>query len=360
MLDTLTELDQATPDWLTAILRRNGALDRGRVVAVDQDRVWSSSWVVHLTLTYAQPDREAPDYLLLKVANPDTEQMMPRRNLREVQFYTAIAPLAEDLPVVRCYDASYHRAEVDHFHLLLDDPSRTTHRAAPYSAVPPMLEQSEMIVDALASVHGRCWDNRQIDAGFGDRPATEWQTGLATEEYVRWAEETTSRFLADLGERISPARTALYRRIAAHLPSRLLDRHAQSKNLTLTQGDVHVGNFLYPRDPTVDRLYIIDWKRASIALGANDLAYMMALFWFPDVRARWEKPLLERYHQRLVEHGVVGYAWADLWDDYRLSVLNQLFEAIWGWSVGQNTLMWWNHLERITHAIEDLHCLDAL
>jgi len=95
MLDTLTELDQATPDWLTAILRRN------------------------------------------KVANPDTEQMMPRRNLREVQFYTAIAPLAEDLPVVRCYDVSYHRAEVDHFHLLLDDPSRTTHRAAPYSAVPP-------------------------------------------------------------------------------------------------------------------------------------------------------------------------------------------------------------------------------
>jgi len=41
-------------------------------------------------------------------------------------------------------------------------------------------------------------------------------------------------------------------------------------------------------------------------------------------------------------------------------VIEELFEPIWGWSVGQNTLLWWSHLNRITHASEDLRCIDVL
>jgi len=107
-----------------------------------------------------------------------------------------------------------------------------------------------------------------------------------TEGLVRWIDDTLPRFLDDVGDRVSHARGALYRHIGKHLPSRLLERQAQhGQNLTLIQGDVHLGNFLYPRDPAVDHLYIIEWKRAAPAIGASDLAYMMDLYWFPAVRA---------------------------------------------------------------------------
>jgi hypothetical protein len=33
---------------------------------------------------------------------------------------------------------------------------------------------------------------------------------------------------------------------------------------------------------------------------------------------------------------------------------------MWGWSVRQNSGIWWNHLERITRAMQDLHCLELL
>lgn len=357
----LTALEQANPEWLTTTLRREGVLARGHVVAVAQEEVDSSSQVAHLTLTYT-PDAvaSAPTRLLMKIADPDLERRMPQRNVREVHFYRIVAPLAGDLTVVRCYDAAYRHADVDQFHLLLADPSATTHRSYRYSAAPPTRAQCEMIVDALARLHARCWDDQRVKAGLDGQPPVEWHTGLATEGFARWIDDTLPRFLDDLGERLPSSRQALYRHIGRHLPPRLLERQARNENLTLTQGDVHLGNFLYPRDPMVDYPYIIDWKRASFALGAGDLAYMMALSWFPAIRAQWERPLLERYHRRVSEYGVTGYGWADLWDDYRVSVLKHLFEPIWGWSVRQNTLIWWNHLDRISHAIDDLRCIDAL
>ena len=95
--------------------------------------------------------------------------------------------------------------------------------------------------------------------------------------------------------------------------------------------------------------------------GASDLAYMMALYWFPPVRRQREQELLHVYHEQLMAYGVTGYAWADLWDDYRLAVLRQFFEAVWGWSTkGQGSLIWWNHLERISLAIAELDCLTLL
>jgi hypothetical protein len=40
--------------------------------------------------------------------------------------------------------------------------------------------------------------------------------------------------------------------------------------------------------------------------------------------------------------------------------MKQVFEAIWSWSLPQHSLMWWNNLERITLAIEDLQCAELL
>jgi hypothetical protein len=53
----------------------------------------------------------------------------------------------------------------------------------------------------------------------------------------------------------------------------------------------------------------------------DDLAYMLALRWYPDWRRRYERDSLQRYHDTLVAHGIRDYPFEALWQDYRHSVL---------------------------------------
>jgi len=322
MTEVLAELAQATPEWLTGVLQRSGHLDSGRVIRVEQRPVNASSQVAHLQVQYSAAAAEsAPERLVLKIADPELERRMPRRNEREIQFYRAAVTTGLELPIVHCYDAAYLHGEPDQFHLLLADPSETTHMAHPHSVVPPTMGECERIVDTLARVHARCWDQPFIGAGLDEPHPAEAHPGHVSEWLVSWTSETVPRFLSDLAERLTEERRRLYREVGSALPARLLERQADQKNLTLTHGDVRVGNILYPRDPGAHELFVIDWKRAAVGIGAGDLAYMMALHWFPQVRARWERALLERYYGSLCRHGVEGYRWADLWEEYRLCVL---------------------------------------
>jgi len=361
MVDVLTDLEQATPEWLTEVLRRSGTLPSGHVVRAEQTPVNSSSQVAHLDLTYStDAPPGTPQFLLLKIDSEELEAYMPQRNKREIAFYRLLAGEEHNLPVVRCYAAKYQSAEIDRFHLLLDDPSRTTHRAFEYSVAPPTMEQSEQIVDTLAEVQARCWETTRFTRVFAENHAKEVHTGEITDAFGPWVEETVARFLSEMEDRLTAQRRSLYQRIGRSLPPLLAAREASGRNLTLTQGDVHVGNFLYPRDSERDRPLIIDWKRVAVTIGARDLAYMMGLYWFPDTRAHRELPLLQRFHARLTAHGVTGYTWDDLWYDHRLSIMKQVFEALWSWSIGQHSLMWWNNLERITLAVEDLDAQELL
>ncbi len=106
---------------------------------------------------------------------------MPQRNKSEIAFYRLLAGEEHDLPVVRCYAAEYQSAEIDRFHLLLDDPSRTTHRAFTYSVAPPTMQQSEQIVDILAEVQARCWETARFTQVFGENHAEEVHTGEMTD-----------------------------------------------------------------------------------------------------------------------------------------------------------------------------------
>lgn len=267
MVGVLTDLEQATPEWLTEALHQSGALPSGHVVRAEQTLVNSSSQVAH----------HAPCLrVLCGAANHEAERAdrgYPGRGA---------GALLGDCPL---YPGVWREPR-----------EGSTHRRGDGCLVP-------------------------------------------------WVEDTVARFLREMEDRLPGERRSLYQRIGRSLPALLSAREASGRNLTLTQGDVHVGNFLYPRDSERDRLLIIDWKRAAVTIGARDLAYMMGLYWFPPTRAHRELPLLQRFHRRLAAHGVTGYTWDDLWYDYRLLIVKQVFEALWSWSIGQNSLMWWNNLD---------------
>ena len=105
---------------------------------------------------------------------------------------------------------------------------------------------------------------------------------------------------------------------------------------------------------------LVDWATWDVEVGARDLAYLVALHCFPEQRAEIEKPLLQRYYDRLLAGGVRDYSWEQLWADYRLFVIWNLFVPIeqFYWNVPAS--IWWYHAERSVLAFDDLQCADLL
>ena len=115
-----------------------------------------------------------------------------------------------------------------------------------------------------------------------------------------------------------------------------------------------------PRQGGGENARLIDWEGWTIDTATDDLAYMMAMLWYPDRRHRIERWLLDGYHAALLAHGVRGYDRQALDDDYRLSVLWLILRPV-GQAAGNIApRVWWNNLERIMLAVDDLGCRDLL
>jgi hypothetical protein len=83
---------------------------------------------------------------------------------------------------------------------------------------------------------------------------------------------------------------------------------------------------------------------------------MMAVHWYPEQRRRMECALLDRYHATLVECGVHGYDRQALDDDYRLAVLWQIATPVWQAAYDIPPVIWWNNMQRVLLAVDDLGC----
>ena len=117
---------------------------------------------------------------------------------------------------------------------------------------------------------------------------------------------------------------------------------------------------MLPRDGGLEDIRIFDWDSWRIDTATDDLAYKMAMHWYPERRRLLERPLLDRYHGALQAHGVRDYDRRALDDDYRLSVLWLLARHVWQAASNIPPLIWWNNLERTLLAIDDLGCADLL
>jgi hypothetical protein len=153
------------------------------------------------------------------------------------------------------------------------------------------------------------------DAGLLERHLAAFPKDVAT-------------FADRLGDRLSAERREIYDRLIAAAP-RLIARYRSHRNMTLIHGDAHVWNALLPRNPALHDVRLIDWDAWRIDTATDDLAYMIAVHWFPEWRRRYERESLQRYHDALVAGGVRGYSFDALWEDYRLSVLWQIATPMW-------------------------------
>jgi hypothetical protein len=348
--EPITSLDEVTPAWLTRVLQRTGLLNEARVAEVSYESGETSlSIIAHLRISYTC-DCSAPTRLFLKFSKPNHPVSTPECGW-EVLFYRFVAPRTPT-PLLHCYDAAFSH-ERGRLHLLLEDVS-DTHHSEPPSQLPPARSHCELIVQALADIHAAWWEQPPWDVIGGSVPDR-----AEVDRRIQQVSERIALFTNFLGDRLSAKRRDIYREVLAGLPV-LYTRLMLPRAYTVIHDDIHIGNVLYPRDATIDGVRIIDWQTWHIDLAPKDLAHMMAIFWFPEQRKNLERLLLRHYYDRLCEDGVGDYSWDELWNDYRLCVIRKLFHPAWQWATGHHPNIWWNHLERVMTAYEDLHCRELI
>lgn len=342
------------PALLTTALRKSGALDRGAVreVKVLHQRDTLVSHIIRLGLRYVGESDGAPQSLFLKTAHTNFAKTLSNAGRHEVAFYTKIAPKMPAQVVPRCFGGSFDEESLA-WHLLLEDLT-DSHTIATQWPLPPRREQATAIVTALARMHAAWWDH----ASLGDTIGT-W---MSTDDSARLMETFAGhydRFADLLGDRLSEERRIIYRRFIEQ-SGRLFERYHSRRNVTIAHGDAHIWNFLLPRPGITDAVRIFDFDQWRINVPTGDLAYMMATQWYPERRQALERPLLNRYYETLIAHGVTGYTRGTLDQDYRWSVLWHITKPVWQWSVNIPPVIWWNNLERVFSAVDDLGCEEFL
>ena len=351
----ITEPEQATPEWLTEVLRQSGCLPDGKVIQAQATAVPTyPSTIVRLTLTYTDDTPStAPAHLFLKLSRPDPQQRVvgSEQRCKEVEFHNRVVAMMAHPPVVRCYQAVYC-TQTGASHLLFDDVS-ATHFGGERTPS-PNIAYWERAMDAFAAMHAFWWDHPAL-AQVADVRAQEnvkREIEGIRECFPRWAD-----FAAD---HLTAAHRQLYERVIAALP-RLLRRVTNGQHLTLIHGDANPSNVLLPHDADKGEALIIDWQLWGASFATEDLSHLMALYWDKDQRHAMERDLLIRYHAQLVKHGVKNYKWADCWYDYRLAVIYRvLFMPMWFWNASADSAGVWSSLAKAMQAFDDLRCVELL
>jgi hypothetical protein len=343
----------ASAEHLTAALRQCGVLSDGcvREVAVESSRDTLISHIIRLRLSYDGATSGAPRSAILKIAHASRVDEFWFAGRHEVAFYRDVAPSMPAGIVPRCFEASWNE-ETKAWHLLLEDMT-DTHRIATVWPLPPTADECKAVMRALAGAHAAWWDDPRLGNSVG-----AWLDIDAEDRDQKFAEQLKA-FLDRADDVVPEDRRDLLRRLLDAAP-RLTQRYASHRNLTIAHGDAHVWNFLLPQDPARDAARVFDWDGWHVNVGTNDLAYMMAMHWYPDRRRLVERPLLDCYHETLMASGVQGYDRRALDDDYRLSVLWHITTPVRQHGFNIPPVIWWNNLERIFMACDDLDCRELL
>ena len=329
-------------EWLTEVLYQSDVLKSGEVVSAEKRRDNStpfSNRIIFLDLTFS------PD------ANPDRPRSIVYKSqdsVKEYYFYSELLKKSSDVPALDYYFC-HHNPRQNRSVLLFPDIS-TSYTQTQWP-VPPADDDCEKAIIALAQLHAAWWNRRELaEAGKILTGENSW-----TDRY-RVAIRALSEFFDFLGDRISSQRRSIYEKTIPVVENTFNRRD----KVTLIHGDAHFWNFLFSNNGTENGVKLIDWRLWDIGAPTDDLAYMMGLHWYPERRERLERNLLETYHHTIIGKGVQAYSLEDLWEDYRLSCIRNMFIPVWQWAKGIHPSVWWFHFERSFLTYNDLSCGELL
>lgn len=346
-----TSLTAVERDYLTTVLHRAGALKAGRVssVAIENSRDTILSRIMRLRLDYDDPAGGGPSSLILKTGLPARAEVGWNAGLNEGNFYEQVGVATTGL-LPRCFD-THNNVERKEWHLLLEDLS-DSHFIASAWPLPPSFDQCKTIVAARGRLHAAWWDDSRLGKTVG-----AWASAKDTAGYLQRLDGKLKRLADRLGDNLSRERRELYEKFLIAAP-RLAARYQSQRDITVVQGDGHFWNCFLPKAGGED-VRFFDWDSWRIDTGTDDLAYMIAMHWYPERRKHFEAQLLDHYLATLQSRGV-EYNRSQLQEDYRLSVLWLIATPVLQADYNIPPVIWWNNLERILLAVDDLGCRDLL
>jgi serine/threonine protein kinase len=348
---------EITVEWLNDVLQKYGAIESGEVCKVEVLPLKSdNSSTYRLVLEYSEHSiGEKPKSLFLKLCTSN-EQFI---SSSEVFYYNHDYITLANAPILTCYDASYDE-ETHSYHILLEDVSITHVPSWKYK---PSLEYGKAIVEAMAKLHAHHWVTNNLSKRIAASIPGEEQIN----RYLAEIRPGLKNLLDACKNDIPPHWVnALYHLFEKH-PIKMLERTNHEEGFTLIHGDLNPGNILiHQKDMTP--LYLIDrqpfvWQ-FPYWLGVSDVTYAIVHWWDSKSRKEWEFPILEHYHETLVNEGVNGYSWEQLLYDYKLCSVQSVY-VVTNWCVDVKELekmrwVWFPQLQKAMTAIFDLNCLEIL
>ncbi len=242
--------EQATPMWLTRVLREAGVLRRGEVLAIDLQPIGAfNSATMRLQIVYT-PDvpETVPRSLILKCSNGTAWGNQANRS--EVRFYQLTAALPNYPPLmVPCYSAAYDETSEASNLLLLDlSPThlvpvpRDQQIAIDKSENVPAEIYIEQAIETLAAFHAYWWEHEllgseRVPLGYNDDDFVGYC--LRRRNAVAW-------LLRNEREGLSPEVQTMCAETAAHFDrwwtEYLAPRMRAKWRITMIHGDAYFAN----------------------------------------------------------------------------------------------------------------------
>jgi hypothetical protein len=312
--------EELTPALLTAALRSTRTIQQAAVTSFDMkpDIAAGAGFMgvlAHVTLHYDQPEEGAPRTLIAKFPTPVPENRQVAETLRfyevETSFYREIASQVE-LRTPRVYYNAYDPASGD-FVLLIEDlaPATCGDQVEGCTAA-----QAELALRELAKFHATWWETPAL-ASLDWMPFTNdpGRAPAVQDSYQRaWVP-----FVENFGKLVPPDILELGEKFGTRVV-RLMDELAKPPR-TIMHGDYRLDNMFFASPEGGDPLAVVDWQIANRGRGIFDVAYFLTGTLEVDQRRAKEMDLLRMYHSILLDGGVTGYGFEQLFHDYRASVL---------------------------------------
>jgi hypothetical protein len=285
----------------------------------------------------------------------------------EIALYKLAGSERVRLPMlIPCYAGEYD-AKNGNSYLLLQDLSETheepvSRKQLIYESIIPSEAHLRQMIEALAGFHAYWWQHTEFGQP-GSLTQVRWYRDKPHfREHIERRKREFSQFEKSVGSEVPPAWLELYRLILAKLPqlweTYFEPRVLTFKNITLSNGDAYVNQYLCPKADLAGRTYLVDFQDAGANFGAFDLVYLMATFWTPAQRhhGQREENLLRYYLEILQVKGVQNYSWNELLTDYKLMVLIVMLVPVWDQTNGSPKSYWWPKMQCLSDNFQDLNC----
>ena len=316
------EPEQLTVEWLTDTLRQANVLKQAHVQSFEVKHLSGiQGALAHnsiITLAYDHVEKDAPRSIFAKFAQPDPERRSRMQNAyeQEIRFYKEFAHRV-DFPTPEAYFGEYDEA-TGYFLLLLEDRSsgRIGDRATGCS-----VDEARLAITEIARFHATWWEHPDL---------TQYTWPISQDSFLNMIQERYKHF-ADTLEDIPeiPRDPELLQTIKEHSSQFVtLIRYLQQAPFTLIHNDYQLDNFIFITSGDTTSMMVVDWQLTALGRGTLDVASFLGGNISIADRRTHEQGLLRRYHDALCENGVVDYSFDQCWEDYRMSMLSDLFRMV--------------------------------